>query len=104
MFFVVFEILLADNDAVLMAVFLAVGAAFLAGFFLYIRARERAGKEALISLGLFRDRASNLGLVTQNIQWLLLTGTSFVVSVFLHRAPFWSRTEPSRSRRARTPA
>ena len=60
MFFVVFEILLADNDAVLMAVFLAVGAAFLAGFFLYIRARERAGKEALISLGLFRDRASNL--------------------------------------------
>jgi MFS family permease len=83
MFFVVFGILLADNDAVLMAAFLAVGAAFLLWFFLYIRARERGGKEPLISLGLFRNRTSNLGLVTQNIQWLLLMGTSFVVAVFL---------------------
>jgi MFS family permease len=83
MFFVVFGILLADNDLVLTAVFLAVGAAFLVSFFLYIRARERAGREPLISLGLLRNRTSNLGLVTQNIQWLLLTGTSFVVSVFL---------------------
>ena len=33
--------------------------------------------------GLFRNRTSNLGLVTQNVQWLLLMGTSFVVSVFL---------------------
>ena len=76
MFFVVFGILLADNDLVLTAVFLAVGAALLFGFFLHIRARERAGKEPLISLGLFRNRMSNLGLVTQNIQWLLLMGTS----------------------------
>jgi predicted MFS family arabinose efflux permease len=83
MFFVVFGILLADNDVALMAVFLAVGAAFLLWFFLYIRARERAGKESLISLGLFRNRSSNLGLVTQNIQWLILMGTSFVVAVFL---------------------
>jgi MFS family permease len=83
MFFVVFGILLADNDLVLTAVFLAVGVALLFGFFLHIRARERAGKEPLISLGLFRNRMSNLGLVTQNIQWLLLMGTSFVVAVFL---------------------
>jgi MFS family permease len=83
MFFVVFGILLADNDLVLTAVFLAVGAGFLVSFFLYIRARERAGREPLISLRLFRHRTSNLGMVTQNIQWLLLTGTSFVVSVFL---------------------
>ena len=83
MFFVVFGILQADNDAVLMAVLLAVGAAFLLGFFLHIRARERAGKEPLLSTGLFRNRLSNLGLVTQNIQWLILMGTSFVVAVFL---------------------
>ena len=57
-------ILLADNDGVLMAVFLAVGAACLLWFFLHIRARERAGKEPLISLGLFRNRTPNLGLVT----------------------------------------
>ena len=46
MFFVVFGILQADNDGVLMAVLLAVGAVFLASFFFYIRARERAGREA----------------------------------------------------------
>jgi MFS family permease len=64
-------------------VFLAVGAAFLLGFFLYIHAQERAGKAPLLSLGLFRNRTSNLALVTQNLQWLLLMGISFVVAVFL---------------------
>ncbi len=83
MFFVVFGILQADNDGVLMAVLLAVGAVFLASFFVYIRARERAGREPLLSTKLFRNRTSNLALVTQNIQWLLLMGTSFVVAVFL---------------------
>ena len=83
MFFVVFGILQADSDGVLMAVLLAVGAVFLVWFFLYIRSRERAGKEPLLSTGLFKNRTSNLGLVTQNIQWLLLMGTSFVVAVFL---------------------
>jgi MFS family permease len=83
MFFVVFGILQADRDPALMLVLLAAGAALLLGFFLWIRARERAGREALLSLGLFKNRTSNLGLVTQNIQWLLLMGTSFTVSVFL---------------------
>jgi MFS family permease len=66
-----------------MAVLLVAGAAFRIWFFLYIRARERAGKEALLSTGLFKNRTSNLGLATQNIQWLLLMGVSFTVSVFL---------------------
>ncbi len=83
MFFVVFGILQADSDPALMAVFLAVGAAFLVWFYLYIRSQERAGKEPLLSTELFKNRTSNLGLATQNIQWLLLMGTSFVVSVFL---------------------
>jgi MFS family permease len=83
MFFVVVGVLQADSNIVLMAVLLALGAVLLLGFFLYIRARERAGKEPLLSIGLFRNRVSNLGLVTQNIQWLLLMGTSFVVAVFL---------------------
>ena len=83
MFFVVFGILQADNDAVLMAALLAAGAVFLIWFFLHIRGRERAGKEPLLSMGLFKNRMSNLGLVTQNIQWLLLMGTSFTVAVFL---------------------
>jgi MFS family permease len=83
MFFVVFGILQAGTRNVLFVVFLVVGAAFLVGFLLYIRARERAGKEPLLSTRLFRNRTCNLALVTQNIQWLLLMGTSFVVSVFL---------------------
>jgi MFS family permease len=83
MFFVVFGILQAGNNGALTAVSLAVGAGFLAWFFLHIRSRERAGREPLLSTGLFRNRTSNLGLVTQNIQWLLLMGTSFVVSVYL---------------------
>jgi MFS family permease len=83
MFFVVLGILQADSDGVLMAVLLVAGAAFLAWFFLHIRARERAGRDALLSLRLFQNRTSNLALVTQNIQWLLLLGTSFVVAVFL---------------------
>jgi MFS family permease len=37
----------------------------------------------LLSTGLFRNRTSNLGLVTQNVQWLILIGTSFVVSAYL---------------------
>jgi MFS family permease len=83
MFCVVFGILQADSNGVLMAAFLVVGAAFLLWFFLHIRAREHEKKEPLLSTGLFRNRTSNLGLVTQNIQWLLLMGTSFVVAVFL---------------------
>ena len=57
-----------------MAVLMAVGAAFLVGFLVYIRSQERAGKEPLLSTGLFRSRTSNLGLVTQNMQWLVLHG------------------------------
>jgi predicted MFS family arabinose efflux permease len=80
---VVFGILQAGSNNALMIVFLAVGAAFLIGFFLFGRARERAGKEPLLSSRLFKNRTCNLALVTQNIQWLVLMGTSFVVSVFL---------------------
>jgi MFS family permease len=83
MFFVVFGILQADTNAALMAGLMAIGVSLLVGFFIYIRSRERAGKEPLLSTGLFKNRISNLGLVTQNVQWLLLMGTSFVVSVFL---------------------
>jgi MFS family permease len=80
---VVMGVLAADNDLALMAVLLAVGAIFLATFFLHIRARERRHEEPLLSTGLFRNRTSNLGLVTQNVQWLLLIGTAFVVSAYL---------------------
>ena len=62
---------------------LVISALFLAWFFFHIRSMERAGKQPLLSTRLFRNRVSNLGLVTQNVQWLTLQGTFFVVSVFL---------------------
>ncbi len=83
MFFIVFGILQIQNSIPLAVLFTVVGAALLLWFFLYIRAKERKGEEPLLSTQLFRNRTANLGLVTQNIQWLMLMGISFVVSVFL---------------------
>jgi MFS family permease len=76
-------IMAADQSLVLMAALIVAGALILAGFFAWIRSRERAGKEALLSTGLFHNRTSNLALVTQNVQWAVLLGTSFVVSAYL---------------------
>ena len=80
---VVLGILAADNSGWLMLALIVSGAAVLALFFVWVRAKERAGKEPLLSPSLFRNRTSNLGLVTQNTQWLLLMGVSFVVSAYL---------------------
>ncbi|MEW2045799.1 MFS transporter [Streptomyces sp. NPDC005476] len=80
---VVMGILAADNDIRLMIGLIVLGALVLVWFFRSVRAKERAGQEPLLSTSLFRDRTSDLGLVTQNIQWLLLMGTSFVVATYL---------------------
>ena len=90
MFFLVLGILQAGTRNVLLVVFLAIAAATLVAFFVYIRSQERAGKEPLLSTGLFKNRVANLGLITQNTQWLLLMGTSFVVSVFLQEVRGYS--------------
>jgi MFS family permease len=80
---VVMGILAADDNLVLMFVLLVAGVLVLAWFFLFDRSRERAGKEPLLSSELFRNRTSNIGLITQNAQWLMLMGVSFTVSAFL---------------------
>jgi MFS family permease len=90
MFLVVFGILQAGSNNALFVALVVAGAAFLLWFFLYIRSMERAGKEPLLSTGLFKNRTSNRALVTQNAQWLLLMGTSFVVSVFLQEVRGYS--------------
>jgi MFS family permease len=76
-------VLAADKNLALMAVLLVIGASIVAGFFAWVRGRERAGKEALLSTALFRNRTSNLALITQNVQWAVLMGSSFVVSAYL---------------------
>ena len=90
MFCLVFGILQAGSNNTLLVVFVVVGIAFLLGFFFYIRSLERSGREPLLSTGLFRNRTCNLALVTQNLQWLLLMGTSFVVSVYLQEVRGYS--------------
>ncbi len=43
----------------------------------------KKGKDVLLPLRLFRNKISNLGLGTQVMQWLILQGTFFIVSVYL---------------------
>ncbi len=93
MVFLVFGILQAGNNRPLLIAFLVAAAVVLLWFFLHIRARERAGREPLLSTALFHNRTSNLGLVTQNVQWLMLMGISFVVSVFLQTVRGFSAIE-----------
>jgi MFS family permease len=90
MFFIVFGILQAGTHNALFVGCVVVGVLLLLAFYFYIRARERRGKEALLSTGLFRNRTCNLALVTQNMQWLMLMGVSFVVSVFLQEVRGYS--------------
>ncbi|UGT62282.1 MFS transporter [Nocardia asteroides] len=76
-------IMAIDDNLVLSLALLVLAAAVLTVFFLTIRAKDRAGGAPLLRIALFRNRTSNLGLITQNIQWLLLMGTSFVVAAYL---------------------
>jgi MFS family permease len=63
--------------------FVAIGALFLLWFFLHVRSAEKKGKDVLLPLRMFRNKTANLGLGTQTIQWLILQGSFFVVSVYL---------------------
>jgi len=83
MFFVVMAILQIGANGLLVALLMMLGAGLLLWFFLHIRSLERRGIEPLLSTSLFKNRTSNLALVTQNVQWLLLMGSSFVVSVYI---------------------
>jgi MFS family permease len=88
LFFVVFGILQTSTygwAAARVWLLVGLGAVILVGFFLYARARERGGRTPLVSPSLFRNRTSNLGLVTQHVQWLVLQGVFFVISVFLQQ-------------------
>lgn len=79
----VLGILAADNNIWLTLGLLVLGGLVLLWFFLSVRAKEKAGREPLISTALFRNRVSNLGLVTQHAQWLMLMGTAFVAAAYL---------------------
>ncbi|MGD6750182.1 MFS transporter [Streptomyces sp. BH105] len=80
---VVLGILVADDNAWLMGGLLLLGALVLLAFFRWVRRRERAGAQPLLPTQLFHVRTSNLGLITQHTQWLMLMGVSFVVAAYL---------------------
>lgn len=63
--------------------FAGAGVIFLIWFYFHIRSMERRKKEPLLSTKLFHNRAADLGLVTQNVQWLIMIGTFFIISVYL---------------------
>ncbi|WP_433201699.1 MFS transporter [Dactylosporangium sp. CS-047395] len=69
---------------------LALGAVLLGVFGLHLRRTERRGREPLLRLRLFGDRAANLGLGTQAVQWLVMQGTFFVTAVYLQNARGYS--------------
>jgi len=76
-------ILAVDNNAWVALALVVGGLLVLAWFYVSIRSAERAGREPLLSTALFRNRTSNRGMITQNTQWLLLSGVSFVVAAYL---------------------
>ncbi|MGW6022204.1 MFS transporter [Streptomyces sp. NPDC055099] len=80
---VVMGILAADENGWLMGGLLLVGTLVLVAFFRWVRAKERAGTQPLLRTALFHNRPSNLGLITQHTQWLMLMGVSFVVAAYL---------------------
>ena len=55
-------------------------------FFRHIRGREEAGKEPLVHLRVLGSGLTNIGLITQNIQWFVLLGSSFVLAVYFQVA------------------
>lgn len=65
--------------------FAGIGVVILIVFVIHVRRREKSGRDPLVSARLFRNRTSNLGLLTQNMQWLVLQGAFFVISVFLQQ-------------------
>jgi MFS family permease len=73
--------------------YVAIGVIILGVFVGSAWRRERKGRAPLVSVRLFTNRTSNLGLLTQNLQWLVLQGAFFVISVFLQQVRGFSAIE-----------
>ena len=99
---IVFGIMQADTNVWLMLALSPSASCSSPGSSCMSASDERYGKEPLLSTALFKNRTSNLGLVTQNIQWLLLMGTSVRrVRVPASRARLQRHRRPASSSRPR---
>lgn len=74
-------------------VYVAIGAVFLVWCVRHLNSVEKAGGDPLFSLRLFRNKVSNLGLTTQLVQWLVMQGSFFVISVYLQEVWHYSAIE-----------
>jgi MFS family permease len=79
----VMGILAVDNNGMLALGLLLAGAGIITIFFWWVRRLEARGRDPLLPTSLFHSRVSNLALVAQNFQWLLLMGTSMLVASHL---------------------
>jgi MFS family permease len=87
------NVLLSQGDISPVLILVAIGLGLLAIFFWHIRSRERRGKTPLIATRVLKNRTANLGLLTQNIQWLVMLGGFFVISVFLQESREYSAVQ-----------
>jgi MFS family permease len=62
-------------------------------FFWHIRRREQAGKEPLVHRRVLANGITNIGLLTQNFQWFVLLGSSFVIAIYFQVARAHSAIE-----------
>jgi predicted MFS family arabinose efflux permease len=69
------------------------GALVLAWFLLHLRSREKRGRQPLLHLRLFHHTAANLGMGTQLVQWLVLQGAFFVISVYLQEVRHYNAVQ-----------
>src|SRR3954469_884828 len=76
-----------------MWLFEVLGALLLVAFFRHIRSTERAGGVPLLRPRVFQNKVANVGLLTQALQWLVLLGVSFVVSVYLQTVRGYNAVE-----------
>ena len=93
MVLVVIGVLQAGSNRTLTVAFICAGLLVLLWFYLHLRSREGSGKVPLLATKVFNNRTSNLGLVTQNVQWLMLMGTSITVSLYLQVVHGYSAIE-----------
>jgi MFS family permease len=63
--------------------FAVIGLALLYFFYRHAVRMERKNRQPLLATRVLHNREANLGLVTQNLQWLILQGAFFVVSVYV---------------------
>jgi MFS family permease len=87
------DVILQQGEISPVLLFIAGGCVLLGLFYLHIRRREKKGNEPLVHTRLFKNKTSNLGLVTQNVQWFMMIGTFFVVSVFLQMSRGYNAIE-----------